>query len=77
MVVVVSPETSLSATSRRSNAAPCLGLTGVWVLLTCGPPLSAPLGALDRVHLVARPDLKFDFLIYFHRFECKLQKFIS
>ena len=41
----------------------------------CGPPLSAPLGALDRVHLTARPDLKFDFSLFvFLDFVANLQK---
>ena len=65
MVVVVSLETSPSASSRRSNAMPFLGLTSAWVPLTYGPPLSVPPGALDRVHLAVGPDLKFDFLYLF------------
>ena len=40
-----------------------------------GSPLSAPLGALDRVHLVAGPDLKFDFSLFvFLDFVANLQK---
>ena len=30
--------------------------------MTYGPPLSVIVGALDRVHLAAELDLKFDFL---------------
>ena len=37
-------------------------VTDGWDPLTCGPPLLVAVGALDRVHLVAELDLKFDFL---------------
>ena len=53
------------------------------VSITCGhidhgPPLLAPLGALDQVHLAAGPDLKFDFSFFcFSRFCSKLAKIIS
>ena len=38
-----------------------------WDTLTYGPLLSVVVGALDRVHLAAKLDLKFDFLyLLFH-----------
>ena len=55
----------------------CSYVADGWDLLAYGPPLSVVVGALDMVHLEAELDLKLIFFIYFHNFECKLQKFIS
>ena len=47
------------------QAVPLLYVSDMWGRVDCGPLLSAPPGALDRVHLAAGPDLKFDFLYLF------------
>ena len=46
------------------QAAPLLCVSVVCGHIDRGPPLSAPLGALDQVHLAAGPDLKFDFSLF-------------
>ena len=46
-----------------------------WGLVDRGPPLSAPLGALDEVHLAVGLDLIFDFSLFaFPDFVANLQK---
>jgi len=56
MVPRVSPKTSSSVSFHRSTPS------STTVSLTGGPPLLVAVGALDRVHLAAELDLKFDFL---------------
>ena len=62
MVPRVLPETSPSASFLPVSAVLCSCVTDGWDPLTYGPPLLVAVGALDRVHLAAKLDLKFDFL---------------
>ena len=62
MVPGVSPKTSLSTSFSSVSAVLCFCANDMWDPLTYGPPLSVVVGALDRVHLAAELDLKFDFL---------------
>ena len=62
MVPRLSPETSPSMSFSPVSAVLCSCVADGWDPLTYGPPLSIVVGALDRVHLAAELDLKFDFL---------------
>ena len=62
MVPGVSLETSPSVSFLPVSEVLYFYADDMWDSLTYGPPLSVALGALDRVHLVAELDLKFDFL---------------
>ena len=63
MVPGVSLETSPLASSRQSNAVPCIGLTDEQALLTAGPIYQSVCSLI--------------FSYLFHRFEYMFQKFIS
>ena len=65
MSVTSSPVTSSSTSLSPVKRAPLLCVPNMWGRDDYGPLLSAPPGALDRVHLAAGPDLKFDFLYLF------------
>ena len=47
---------------RSVSTVLCSYVADGWDPLTYGSPLSVTVGALDRVHLAAELDLKFDFL---------------
>jgi hypothetical protein len=55
---------------------PCFGLTDGWDRADYRARLAATRCALDRVHLAANWVLIL-FLLFFFRFECKLQKFTT
>jgi len=76
MVVVVSLETSSSASSHRSNIVPYLYLTSMWVPLTHGAQLLAPMGVLCS-GASSILGLFTDLVYLFSDFECNLAKITS